>query len=166
MNGKAIFYIILIAFLYFQFSLLNAQTVSAEFISSVLPQKLNSGEQVKDGVQNLFLQDNKLYVANIWAGLQILDVSDVNNPKELGKYELTKRTRNVFVEGNYAYLSVEIEGVYIFDISDPANIRLVSKIVTTTSEGYWVVAKFPNVYIAEGPEGVSVYNIRQPERPG
>lgn len=165
MNGKAIFYILLIAFLLFQFSLINAQNVSAEFISSVLPQKLNSGEQVKDGVQNLFLQGNKLYVANIWAGLQILDVSDVNNPKELGKYELTKRTRNVYVEGNYAYLSVEIEGVYIFDISDPAKIKLVSKIVTPTSEAYWVVAKFPNVYIAEGPEGVSIYNIRQPERP-
>ena len=165
MNGKALLCILVIAFLLFPFSFVYAQTASAEFISSVSPQKLISGEQVNDGIQNVFLQGNRLYVANTWAGLQVLDVSDVKNPKEVGKFELTKRIRNVYVEGKYAFLSVEIEGVYILDISDPANIRLVSKILPPTNEAYWVISQFPNVYIAEGPEGISIYNIRQPDRP-
>ena len=108
MNGKALLCILVIAFLLFPFTSVIAQTASAEFISSVSPQKLVSGEQVKDGVQNVFLQGNRLYVANTWAGLQVLDVSDVKNPKEIGKYELTKRTRNVYVDGKYAFLSVAL----------------------------------------------------------
>ncbi|MBN1409089.1 MAG: tandem-95 repeat protein [Calditrichaceae bacterium] len=165
MNGKALLYILVIAFLLFPVTSANAQKASAEFISSVSPQTLISGEPVKDGIQNLFLQGNKLYVANTWAGLQVLDVSDPKNPKEIGKYELTKRTRNVYVDGNYAFLSVEIEGVYILNIADPKNIRLVSKIIPPTQQAFWVIAQFPNVYIAEGPQGISIYNIRQPDRP-
>ncbi len=165
MNGKALLCILVIAFLLFPFTSVNAQKASAEFISSVSPQKLTSGEQVKDGIQNLFLQGNRLYVANTWAGLQVLDVSDPKNPKEIGKYELPKRARNVYVDGNYAFLSIEIECVYILDISDPKNIRLVSKIIPPTQQAFWVIAQFPNVYIAEGPQGISIYNIRQPDRP-
>ena len=165
MNGKAILKIFLVALLLLPLKSIFAQTASAEFISSVLPQKLASGEQVKDGVQNVFLKDNRLFVANTWAGIQILDVSDVKNPKELGRYELTKRIRNVYVEGDYAFVSVEIEGVYILDISDPANIHLVSTIITPTNEAFWVIARFPNVYIAEGSQGVEIYNIRQPATP-
>lgn len=165
MNGKALLCILVIAFLLFPLTSVFAQKASAEFISTFSPQKLVSGEQVKDGIQNLFLQGNRLYVANTWAGLQVLDVSDPKNPKEIGKYEITKRTRNVYVDGNYAFVSVEIEGVYILDISDPKNIRLVSKIVPPTQQAFWVIAQFPSVYIAEGPQGISIYNIRQPDRP-
>jgi PKD repeat protein len=165
MNGKALLCILVIAFLLFPFTSVFAQKASAEFISTVSPQKLVSGEQVKDGIHNLFLKGNRLYVANTWAGLQVLDVSDPKNPKEIGKYEITKRTRNVYVEGNYAFISVEIEGVYILDISDPKNIRLVSKIIPPTQQAFWVIAQFPSVYIAEGPQGISIYNIRQPDRP-
>ncbi len=165
MNGKALLCILVIAFLLFPLTSVFAQKASAEFISTVSPQKLVTGEQVKDGIQNLFLQGNRLYVANTWAGLQVLDVSDPKNPKEIGKYEITKRTRNVYVDGNHAFVSVEIEGVYILDISDPQNIRLVSKIVPPTQQAFWVISQFPNVYIAEGPQGISIYNIRQPDRP-
>ena len=165
MNGKALLCILVIAFLLFPIASAIGQTASAEFISSVSPQKLVSGEQVKDGIQDVFLQGNRLYVANIWAGLQVLDISDVKNPKEIGKYELTKRIRNVFVEGTYAFLSVELEGVYILDISDPTKITLVSKILPPANEAYWVISQFPNVYIAEGDAGISIYNIRQPNSP-
>ena len=165
MNGKALLCILVIAFLLFPIASAIGQTASAEFISSVSPQKLVSGEQVKDGIQDVFLQGNRLYVANIWAGLQVLDISDVKNPKEIGKYELTKRIRNVFVEGTYAFLSVELEGVYILDISDPTKITLVSKILPPANEAYWVISQFPNVYIAEGDAGISIYNIRQPDSP-
>lgn len=165
MNGKAFLLILAIAFLLFPASFTLAQTASAEFISSIPPQKLISGEQVADGVQHLFLQDNRLYVVNIWAGLQILDVSNARQPKELGKFELTKRIRNVHVDGDYAFLSVELEGVYILDISNPANIKQVARVTTKNSEAYWVTSRFPFLYIAEGPTGVSIYNIREPERP-
>ena len=139
------------------------QKASAELISSTPPGKLPSGEQVKDGIQNLFLKDHLLYVSNIWAGMQILDVSDVHNPKEVSTYR-ADRNHNIYVEDNRAYLSNELSGVDVVDVSDPSNPQ---KIVTIRTDGdaYWVVARYPHVFVAEESKGVNVYDISDPAAP-
>jgi len=139
-------------------SILYAQKASAEFISTINPPNLNTGQQVKDGVQNLFYKDNILYVINVWAGIQVVDVSNVYKPKQIGHFQNEHRAHNLFIDDNYGYLSDEIAGVSILDLSDPSAIIRVGKI-QTEGNACWVEANFPYVYVAEEEHGVSVYNI-------
>ena len=137
---------------------IHAQRASAEFIASILPTSLETGQEVKDGIQNVTYHDNILYVINIWAGIQVVDVSDRTKPKEIGKYQNEHRAHNLFIEGTYGYLSDELAGVHILDLSDPARITRLGKI-ETKGDAFWVVAKYPYIYVAEEEKGVSVYDI-------
>ncbi len=134
------------------------QKASAEFISSKEPAKLLTGEQVTDGIQNIFFKDFRLYVTNVWSGLQVLDVTSPENPRELGVYRSEHRAHNVFVHDNYAYMSEELYGVEILDISNPSNIESVGRI-RTKGDAFWVVADYPYVYVAEELLGVNIYDI-------
>ena len=163
MNAKGVLFFIVLFMVLFTQSRLYAQKASAEFISSFPPSKLPSGEQVKDGIQNLFIKDNLLYVSNVWAGMQILDVSDVNKPKELGTFR-ADRNHNIYVEDTRAYLSDELNGVDVVDVSNPS---MPVKITTikTIGDAFWVVARYPYVFVAEETKGVNVYDISDPLNP-
>ena len=115
MNARGIFSFLLICIWILVLASSNtvAQKASAEFISSVPPMKLETGEQVRDGIQNLYYKDQRLYVTNVWAGLQVLDVTNMNEPVELGTFRSEARTHNVYVQDNYAYLSKELGGVAV-----------------------------------------------------
>jgi hypothetical protein len=142
----------------------NAQRASAEYISSIDPPSLISGENVKDGVQELIYHDNILFVIDVWAGIQVVDVSDIYNPKEIGRYQNDHRARNLFIQGKYGFLSDELEGVHILDISNPRSIVRLGKI-ETTGDAWWVVANYPYVYVAEEKNGVQVYDVSDPSLP-
>ena len=135
-----------------------AQKASAEFISKIKPARLKSGEQTYDGIKNIFYQDQKLYVTNIWAGLQIIDVSDPAHPRELGSYTTENRSHNCTVEDGKAFLSSELYGVQILDVSNPAAPVKIGR-VRTKGDVQWVITRSPYVYTAEGSKGVAIYDI-------
>ncbi len=164
MFSKSSFYFNILAIVILMFTVSNAQEASAEFISSHVPHVLSEGEQVADGIQNIFLKDNLLYVTNVWSGLQILDVSNLEDPKEIGAFITENRSFNTYVEDNYAYISNELGGVVVLDVSDPANMRQVARI-ETEGKAHWVVARFPYVYVAEEAAGVRIYNIENLNTP-
>ncbi len=139
-------------------SRLSAQQASAELISSHQPAKLSSGEQIREGIQNLLLKGNRLYLVNIWSGLQVLDVTDVKTPKEIGTYTAEGRGYNVVVDDHYAYLSQKNDGVLILDVTNPAQIKKVGR-VRTEGDAYWVEAAYPYLYVAEESRGIGVYDI-------
>lgn len=145
-------------------SLGNAQGTSAEFIAEVKPAKLKSGEQARDGIKNVFFDNQKLYVTNIWSGLQILDVSNVNKPKEIGVYSTENRSQNCYVVGNTAYLSSELLGVTILDVSNPSGIKEIGRIKTLGDANYVVVNGY-FAYVAEETKGINIYDIGNPATP-
>jgi hypothetical protein len=154
----------IVAMVFLSSSISTAQRASAEFISSIQPTHLETGQEIKDGIQNVSYNDNILYVVNIWAGIQVVDVSDRANPKEIGKYQNEHRAHNFYIQGNYGYLSDELEGVQILDISNPKAITRAGKI-ETTGDAFWVVADYPYVYVAEEANGVVVYDITNMSSP-
>jgi len=158
------FILLVIAMVFLDSSKILAQRASAEYISSILPTSLEAGQEVKDGIQNVTYHDNILYVINVWAGIQVVDVSNRETPKEIGKYLNEHRAHNFYIDGNYGYLSDELEGVHIIDISNPSVLTRVGKI-TTTGNAFWVVAKNPYVYVAEEEAGVFIYDITNPASP-
>jgi len=150
--------IVIITLNLFHISDLYAQKASAEYISTINPSTLTTGQQVKDGIQNVLYKDNILYVINVWAGVQVVDVSNVYKPKEIGRYQNDHRAHNLFIDDNYGYLSDELDGVSILDLSNPSGITRVGKI-QTEGTAWWVEANYPYVYVAEEERGVTVYNI-------
>jgi len=145
-------------------SKIQAQRASAEYISSILPTSLEAGQEVKDGVKNVTFHDNILYVVNVWAGIQVVDISNREAPKEIGKYLNEHRAHNFYIDGNVGYLSDELEGVHIVDISNPAVPTRIGKI-TTKGNAFWVVAKNQYVYVAEEETGIVIYDVTNPASP-
>lgn len=155
--------VILFINLLFTFSIYSQQ-VSAEFMSSLDPMSLTTGEKVEDGVRGVMYHNGKLYVTNIWAGIQCVNVDDMRNPKEVGKYETEHRPHNIFVGNKYCYVSDELEGITILDVSDPKNPKKVGKI-ETMGNSFWVEAQYPYVYSAEADYGVHVYDVTDINNP-
>jgi hypothetical protein len=144
---------------------LHAQkTASAVLISSMKPSILNTGQAVNDGIQNVTFHNDILYAVNIWAGIQVIDVSNPQKPKEIGRFQTEHRAHNLYIEGNYGYISDEIEGVIVVDLTDPRAIRRICKI-ETKGDAFWVEAQYPYVYVAEAKAGVSVYDISDLNNP-
>ena len=141
-----------------------AQKASAEFIVDMPPVKLPSGEQSRDGIISVFFSNQKLYVTNMWSGLQVLDVTDVKNPKEVGAFNTENRSRNCFVVENTASLSSELLGVTILDITNPASILEIG-LVKTEGDASYVVANSQYIYVAEETNGVNIYDISNPAKP-
>ncbi len=158
MKARHIVYFLFALLLIFYVKSSWAQHISAEYITSFKPPKLLSGEQIEDGIQNLYFYQNRLYVVDIWSGLQILDVSNIYKPKELGVFFTEHRPHNVVIDSAYAYLSDEIGGVAILNINNPASVRQVAK-VKTKGDAYWVVARYPYLFVAEETKGLGVYDI-------
>ena len=155
---SAIPFVLLLGVFIFSISAGYAQKASAEYISKIKPARLKSGEQIYDGIKNVFYQDQKLYVTNIWAGLQIVDVSDPAHPRELGSYTTENRSHNSVVENGLAFLSSELYGVQVLDVSNPAAPKKVGRI-RTKGDVQWVISSAPYIYTAEGARGIAVYDV-------
>jgi hypothetical protein len=74
-----------------------------------------------DHVLGLTVVGNYAYIANHTGGLKIIDVSDPENPEEVGVYDTPGTARDLVVFGNYAYVADEHGGLRIIDISDSEN---------------------------------------------
>jgi len=156
--------VVIVAMVFSSASNVFAQRASAEFISSIGPTLLKSGQDVKDGIQNLTYKNNILYVVNVWSGIQVIDVTSRENPKEIGTYQNEHRAHNLYIDDQYGYLSDELEGVHILDMSNPAAITRMGKIVTK-GNAFWVVANHPYVYVAEEETGINIYDVSNPASP-
>ena len=153
---QILFYAIFIVFAFFASN--YAQKASAEYISSLTPPSLTSGQNVRDGVQHLTYHNNILYVIDVWAGIQVVDVADVTNPKEIGRFQNDHRARNLFIQNDYGYMADELGGIHILDIKNPRHLTQIGKI-ETIGDAWWVEANYPYVYVAEEKNGVQAYDI-------
>jgi hypothetical protein len=166
-NSKTVFQKLIIVILFINLlfiSSIYSQQVSAEFMSSLEPISLSTGEKVEDGVRGVMYHNGKLYVTNVWAGIQCVNVDDIRNPKEIGKYETEHRPHNVYVGETYCYISDELEGITILDLSDPQNPKNVGKI-ETEGNAFWVEAQYPYVFTAEADHGVHAYDVTDLNNP-
>jgi|GEM_PF-851617 len=69
----------------------------------------------------------KAYLAHGDLGFEILDLSDINDPKVLGSYYRHLKVFNFKIFKNYAILALDRMGVEVIDISNYHNIDMVSR---------------------------------------
>ncbi len=153
--------------IFFSFvSVFAQERVSAEFITKYLPPKAIDGTPYMDGLKQLSLKNNYLYVVDEYVGVQVLDVTNPRQAKEVAVIypENLAPTQNVFLTDSLAFLACRLDGVWIIDITNPRKPYKVARI-RPRAESYWVVAQMPYLYVAEADSGVMIYDVRQPDDP-
>ncbi|MGB5965865.1 MAG: hypothetical protein WBG65_10100 [Sulfurimonadaceae bacterium] len=65
--------------------------------------------------------ENIAYIADVFSGLQIVDISTPQEPSILGSYKLNDRTQTVILsaDNDIAYVGNYTNGLYILNVSDP-----------------------------------------------
>ncbi|MGM0498416.1 MAG: hypothetical protein ACQESJ_10895, partial [Bacteroidota bacterium] len=71
--------------------------------------------------------DKKAYYAHGDLGFEILDFSNINDPKLLGSYYRHQKVFNFKIYKNYAILALDNSGVEVVDINNYQDINMVSR---------------------------------------
>jgi hypothetical protein len=122
---------------------------------------------------------NRAYHAAGAAGLLILDVTDPNNPVQLGVYhDPAGEALAVAVQGDYAFVAFGARELQIVNIADPANpFRAAGFYATyrpsggaygtgdTTVSAADLVLEGNIVYLADGISGLQIVDISNPTNP-
>ena len=118
-----------------------------------------------DIVFDVVVIDDLAYVADNLNGLQLIDISDPENPDSIGNCDTPSNAYSIWVLGEYAYIADGFSGLQIIDISDSANSFQVGEFDTP---GYAidVFVSGDYAYIADDRDGgIQIINISNPERP-
>jgi hypothetical protein len=111
------------------------------------------------------LQGNYAFVAAQAEGLQVVDVSDSQNPTIAGAFVLAGASVwDVDIEGTFAYVAAGTAGVRILDISTPGTPTEVA-FVDTPDFGVAVDVAGGFLYIADSFGGLHIVNVSTPGSP-
>lgn len=86
----------------------------------------------KYNARGMAVQDGLVYLCYDAGGIRIIDVSNPNQPEEIGRYSnpaldnLPRAYNNALLRGNLLYVSFDYCGLEILDVSNPGNIAPVS----------------------------------------
>lgn len=108
--------------------------------------------------QKIVVHDGIAYFASRQSGIQILDVSNPQNPSHLSSFDTTGYASDLAYHDGKLAVSSGSGGVYFFDVTDPANPKLVQRI---TECGYANTVAFVDnqLVIASRDEGILFYDI-------
>lgn len=107
-----------------------------------------------------------LYLADV-NELRIFDVSDLNNPHQLGSCQIDDWPINIKVRGDYVFLTLGFSGLNIVDVSDRSNPQIVGRYnenpMFITDIG---IRMFSNhAFLGTQTEGITVIDISDPTEP-
>jgi len=104
------------------------------------------------------------YVAAGLSGLQIVDVSDPENPELIGDWEIPSFAFGIAISGNYAYIANGMGGLHIVSIADPEHPERAGFYGIDDWYAYDVTVSDDYAYVAD-VSGLRVISIADPEHP-
>ncbi|HEY0552340.1 MAG TPA: Ig-like domain-containing protein, partial [Verrucomicrobiae bacterium] len=113
---------------------------------------------------NVDVSGNYAYVAAGSAGLQIVDISDRNNPIVVASLDTPGNADDVKVLGDFAYLADGPAGLRIISVANPL-VPVFVGTVDTPGDAQDVVANGSYVYVADGSSGVQIIDVSTPSAP-
>lgn len=135
-------------------------------IMMLLPGYLWAGNESSMRADRLPTSGIYAYVTDLNDGVRIIDVSDPENPTEVGFYDTPGAARDVYVSENHAYIADGLSGLRIIDVSDPAS---------PTEAGYYdtpgyacgVYVSGSYAYVADEDEtsGLLIIDVSDPANP-
>lgn len=117
--------------------------------------------------------ENYAFVALAYGGVQIYDVTEVDQPIALGSWTLWDPmsnpafgVRNVKVLWPYLFVPDEAYGLYVLDVSDPINIIEVAS-YSTPGEAWWVDISYDKnyLYLSDFTGGLLIFDVSNPLAP-
>jgi hypothetical protein len=96
------------------------------------------------------------WVAEGYAGLQIIDVSNPASPVRLGGYDTAGFARSVAVSGSLAYVADEDAGLQVIDVSNPASPARLGG-YDTSGWPMGVAVAGNRIHVADGGAGLKVF---------
>ncbi len=96
--------------------------------------------------------------------LQIFDISDIFSPTFVTRYDVDGSVEHINLDGNYAYLSIT-DGFDIVDITDPTVPFRVGGFKGFLFNTPFDIAVRDNFLLAANYDGLTVYDITDPENP-
>ena len=113
------------------------------------------------------------YIADDFSGLRIIDVSNPENPIELGFYDTPGNAEAVATSGDYAYIADSDHGLRIIDVSNPQNPEEVGFYDTpgrvygvAPSGGYAYIADYSSLRVVDVSNPENLYEVKFYETPG
>jgi len=99
------------------------------------------------------------------SGLWIIDVTNPQNPRQIGSYQTSEPVLDISVDGRAAYLLLEDHGLLTLDIGDPTVPQLRW---SQGSEGDYsrVYRVGRRLYVAKKSQGVQLFHMENIEAPG
>jgi hypothetical protein len=111
-------------------------------------------------VFEVFVSGSYAYVADIYKGLKIFDISDPTSPVEVGECYDGGKTYGVYVSGSYAYMASHDDGLEIIDISDPTLPVEVGQFYDGGSARRIIVSG-DYVYVADNEGGLEILHVTE-----
>ena len=137
-------------------------------ISDVQNPSLLGACSVTVWIEDVIVDDNYTYMANLIDGLRIFDVADSTNPYEISNYAISGYTVSLDLYCDTLLLvtsQLGASGLWIFNVRDPHNPILVAY-DTTISWGGDDVCHFSHyAYVSSVFEGTFISDINDPSNP-
>jgi hypothetical protein len=120
--------------------------------------------ETEDKVLKFCIAENYAYAAVSRAGLQIFDISALDHPVIIGRYEITHAgLSGVYFSKTYAYVAASRDGLRIIDVSQPE----FPVEVSSYNKGFFhadAVHVSDNIaYITDGINGLRIIDVSLPE---
>ena len=113
---------------------------------------------------NVDVSGNFAYVAAGGTGLQVVDVSDRNNPVVVGSADTPGNANDVKVVDSTAFIADGSAGLQVVDVADPTNPTIIGA-VDTPGVAWDVVVNDSTAYLADGASGLQIIDISDPTAP-
>ena len=105
-----------------------------------------------------------LYLANNYRGVQVFDISQPKNPRQIGTLALPGKAWKVTLAGRLALIAAREGGMHVVDAGDPRHLRLLGS-VELGGNALDVVAEGGLAYVANSLLGLQVVDFADPGRP-
>ncbi|RMH71657.1 MAG: hypothetical protein D6675_06175 [Gemmatimonadetes bacterium] len=123
--------------------------------------QLESATRTQGYALGVDVANNYVYVAGDHAGLELIDITDIDNRVYQHHIDTPGESEDVVVEGNYAYLADGPMGLQVIDLTQN---KIVGSINTSGSARSLVV-KENIVYLADGGSGLRAIDVSDPTEP-
>ena len=116
------------------------------------------------GGMRVAIHGDRAYLANGEAGLDILDISDLSDPKRMGGHDTDGIATDVFVAGDLAYVADLENGLVIIDVSNPLLTREVGHF-DTDDQARRVTVDGDHAFVGDRFNGLLIIDVSTPSSP-
>ncbi len=112
----------------------------------------------------VIIVNNYAYLVDRINGIEIIDITDIENPQKIGTYE--GQPFDIYIREDIAFVAAGVnKGLEIVDISDPSSPKKISEVRNEFEDTVSVAVRNDLAYIANRENGIKVINIKGLRRP-